>query len=49
VIASLHVLDLARRYGRRIVALRDGRLVHDGSPDSLDAAASARIFGSSAR
>ena len=25
VITSLHVLDLARRYGRRIIGLRDGR------------------------
>ena len=49
VITSLHVLDLARTYGRRIVALRDGRIVHDGPPDSLDAAASERIFGSSGR
>jgi len=49
VITSLHVLDLARTYGRRIVALRDGRIAHDGPPDSLDAAASERIFGPSGR
>jgi len=35
VITSLHVLDLARQYGRRIIALRDGRVVHDGPPESL--------------
>ena len=45
VITSLHVLDLARDYGRRIIALRAGRVVHDGPPDSLDEAARARIFG----
>ncbi len=47
VITSLHVLDLARTYGRRIIALRDGRIAHDGPAGSLDAAASARVFGPS--
>ena len=48
VIASLHVLDLAQAYGRRIVGLSRGRVVHDGPPDSLDAAATTRIFGAAA-
>ncbi|HLF48772.1 MAG TPA: phosphonate ABC transporter ATP-binding protein [Methylomirabilota bacterium] len=46
VITSLHVLELARAYGRRIVGLRDGRVVHDGPPESLTASAADRIFGS---
>ena len=45
VVASLHVLELARMYGHRIVGLHRGRVVHDGPPASLDAAATARIFG----
>jgi phosphonate transport system ATP-binding protein len=45
VITSLHVLELARSYGRRVIALRGGRVVHDGPPESLDAGASERIFG----
>jgi phosphonate transport system ATP-binding protein len=45
VIASLHVLELAQTYGRRIVALSRGRVVYDGAPGSLDVAATARIFG----
>jgi phosphonate transport system ATP-binding protein len=45
VITSLHVLELARAYGRRIVGLRDGRVVHDGPPESLTASAADRIFG----
>jgi phosphonate transport system ATP-binding protein len=44
VVASLHVLELARTYGQRIVGLRHGRVVHDGPPASLDEAAAARIF-----
>ncbi|MGH7317644.1 MAG: phosphonate ABC transporter ATP-binding protein, partial [Candidatus Rokuibacteriota bacterium] len=46
VVATLHVLDLAQSYGRRIIGLSQGRVVHDGPPGSLDAAATARIFGS---
>jgi len=44
IVASLHILELARVYGHRIVGLHRGRIVHDGPPESLDAAASARIF-----
>jgi phosphonate transport system ATP-binding protein len=46
VVASLHVLELAQAYGRRVIGLHRGRVVHDGPPESLDAAATARIFGS---
>jgi phosphonate transport system ATP-binding protein len=42
VITSLHVLELAQAYGRRIIGLRDGRVVHDGAPESLAARV---IFG----
>ena len=45
VIASLHVLDLAVTYGRRIVGLRAGRLVHDGPPAALTQAAAEAILG----
>ncbi|MBI1726360.1 MAG: phosphonate ABC transporter ATP-binding protein [Candidatus Rokubacteria bacterium] len=45
VIASLHVLDLAVTYGRRIVGLRAGRVVHDGSSAGLTQAAAEAIFG----
>jgi phosphonate transport system ATP-binding protein len=45
VIASLHVLELAQAYGQRIIGLHRGRVVHDGPPDSLDDAATTRIFG----
>jgi len=45
VITSLHVLELAVDYGRRIIGLRDGRVVHDGSPETLTPAAAERIFG----
>ena len=44
VIASLHVLDLAMTYGRRIVGLRAGRIVHDGPPAALTEMAAEAIF-----
>ena len=49
VITSLHVLELARVYGRRLIALRDGHLVHDGPPESLSADAERVIFGRTGR
>jgi phosphonate transport system ATP-binding protein len=48
VVASLHVIELAQAYGERIIGLNRGRVVHDGPPPSLDAAATARIFGRAA-
>ena len=35
VIVSLHQLEFARKYADRIVALSEGRIVFDGSPDML--------------
>ena len=45
VIASLHVLGLAQDYAQRIVALWDGRVVHDGPSESLTADVARIIFG----
>jgi phosphonate transport system ATP-binding protein len=45
VVASLHVLELAQAYGRRVIGLSRGRVVHDGPPESLDATVTAHIFG----
>ncbi|MBI1354630.1 MAG: phosphonate ABC transporter ATP-binding protein [Acidobacteria bacterium] len=44
VLANLHDLELARRYCDRIVAMRAGRVVFDGSPGRLDAAAIERLY-----
>jgi phosphonate transport system ATP-binding protein len=45
VIASLHVLELARGYGRRIVGLQAGQVAHDGAADAFGEAAARRVFG----
>lgn len=48
VIASLHFLSLARRYGTRIIALKDGQLVFDGPPKMIDNAKFKEIYGEDA-
>lgn len=35
VLCSLHQLDLAREFADRIVGMRDGKIVFDGTPDEL--------------
>ncbi len=48
VLASLHFLSLARRYGTRIVALKDGERVFDGPPAEIDNAKFKEIYGEDA-
>jgi len=48
VLASLHFLSLARRYGTRIIALKDGKLMFDGSPAEIDEAKFQEIYGEDA-
>jgi phosphonate transport system ATP-binding protein len=45
VIATLHHVDYARRYADRVLALRGGSLVFNGSPIELTDAMLAEIFG----
>ena len=45
VFVSLHQVDYALRYCRRIVALKDGRIVYDGPPGGLDREALVAIYG----
>ncbi|MDP3339696.1 MAG: phosphonate ABC transporter ATP-binding protein [Frigidibacter sp.] len=45
VIANLHTLDTARRYCDRVIGMRGGRIVFDGTPDLLTTAAAREIYG----
>jgi phosphonate transport system ATP-binding protein len=45
VVVNLHDLDAARSYCRRIVGMRGGKVVFDGVPELLDAAAVRTIYG----
>jgi len=48
VICALHFLSLARRYGTRILALKDGEIVFEGVPAEIDAARFKEIYGEDA-
>jgi phosphonate transport system ATP-binding protein len=45
VLVSLHQVDYALRYCRRILALKDGRIVYDGPPAGLDRGRLVDIYG----
>jgi phosphonate transport system ATP-binding protein len=45
VLCSLHDIDLVARYATRMVALRDGRLVWEGTPAEFDHATFREIYG----
>jgi phosphonate transport system ATP-binding protein len=48
VIANLHTLDTARRYCDRVIGMRDGRIVFDGTPELLTTQAARDIYGADA-
>ncbi len=48
VICSLHFLSLARKYGTRVVALKDGEIVFDGLPPEIDEKKFKDIYGEEA-
>jgi phosphonate transport system ATP-binding protein len=45
VIVTLHQVDYALRYCRRVVALKAGRIVYDGPPSGLDKPRLIDIYG----
>jgi phosphonate transport system ATP-binding protein len=45
VFVSLHQVDYALRYCRRIIALKAGKVVYDGKPEGLDRARLVDIYG----
>jgi phosphonate transport system ATP-binding protein len=44
VLVSLHVLDLAKTYGDRIIGFQGGRIVFDGKPEALSEEAVERVY-----
>ena len=48
IICSLHFLSLARSYADRVIALKDGKLEFDGTPDLIDNARFKEIYGEDA-
>ncbi len=48
VICSLHFLDLVHRYASQVVALNQGKVVFEGTPDKIDDAKFKDIYGQDA-
>ena len=48
VITNLHTLDTARRYCDRLVGMRDGKIVFDGTPEQLTTDMAREIYGADA-
>ncbi len=48
VVCSLHFLDLVQQYADRVIALNDGVLVFEGTPDEIDDAKFRDIYGQEA-
>lgn len=48
IMCSLHFLSLARQYADRIIALKDGKLEFDGSPEEIDENRFRAIYGEDA-
>jgi phosphonate transport system ATP-binding protein len=48
VLCSLHFLSLARRYGTRLLALKDGKIVFEGLPEEIDNVRFKEIYGEDA-
>ncbi|RLD56136.1 MAG: phosphonate ABC transporter ATP-binding protein [Bacteroidetes bacterium] len=45
VVCSLHFLSLARKYGSRVIALKEGKIVFDGLPSEIDEKRFHSIYG----
>ena len=44
ILCNLHLPELAREYGDRVLALKDGQIVYDGGPENLDQAMAGKIY-----
>ena len=48
ILCSLHFLSLAREYGTRVIALKAGKLMFDGSPEEINEQKFKDIYGEDA-
>jgi phosphonate transport system ATP-binding protein len=44
ILCNLHLPELAKEYGDRVLALKDGQMVYDGDPEGLDQATAEKIY-----
>lgn len=49
IICNLHFLSLVRQYATRVIALKDGKIIYEGSPRDINEAWFEKIYGESAK
>ena len=49
IVCNLHFLSLVRLYATRVIALKDGELVYEGSPKNIDQVWFEKIYGAGAK
>lgn len=49
ILCNLHFLSLVRQYAHRVIALKGGELVYQGSPDQIDEGWFQKIYGEGAK
>jgi phosphonate transport system ATP-binding protein len=49
IVANLHFLSLVRQYATRVIALKGGQIVYEGSPNEIDEAWFEKIYGQGAK
>lgn len=49
VICNLHFLSLVRQYGTRVIALKDGEIVYEGSPQDITSNMFEKIYGTESK
>lgn len=49
IVCNLHFLSLVRQYATRVIALKAGKLVYEGSPKDIDDSWFAQIYGEGAK
>ena len=49
VICNLHFLSLVRQYATRVIALKEGEIVFQGSPEEINEEWFKRIYGEEAK
>ena len=45
IICNLHLPDLARQYAQRLLVLREGQIVFDGTPKQMDSSKLEAFYG----
>jgi phosphonate transport system ATP-binding protein len=49
IVCNLHFLSLVRQYATRVIALKGGKLVYEGSPSDINDQWFSQIYGEGAK